>query len=134
MSNETSTEVPMTTTAVECTPTNSCEGHYTCNNETGDKICDAGYKGVDCKDRDFNNLNDPECPSIGPCKNGGTCWNKTCCCVDGYEGVLCHIEIMECNSSPCMNGGTCKDELGSYRCECLEGRYCIEDVRHRCDE
>ncbi len=126
MSNETSTEVPMTTTAVECTPTNSCEGHYTCNNETGDKICDAGYKGVECKDRDFNDLNDPECPPFGECKNGGTCWNKTCCCVDGYEGVLCHVEIMECFSSPCVNGGTCRDELGSYRCECLEGKFCCE--------
>ena len=81
---------------------------------------------MDCKDRDIVNPNDPECPSIGPCKNGGTCWNKTCCCVDGYDGVLCHIEIMECDSSPCMNGGTCKDELGSYRCECIAGKYCTE--------
>ena len=81
---------------------------------------------MDCKDRDFTNPNDPECPSLGPCKNGGTCWNKTCCCLDGYEGVLCHIETMECNSSPCVNGGTCKDEIGSYRCECIAGKYCFE--------
>ena len=83
---------------------------------------------MDCKDRDIANPNDPECPSLGPCKNGGTCWNKTCCCVDGYHGVLCHIETMECDSSPCVNGGTCKDEIGSYRCECIAGKYCFVDL------
>ena len=88
---------------------------------------------MDCKDRDFNDLNDPECPSLGPCKNGGTCWNKTCCCVDGYEGVICQIEILECQSFPCVNGGTCRDEIGSYRCECPEGKYSFEygmDLNH----
>ena len=106
-----------------CEPTNSCDGHYTCNNDTGEKICDAGYTGVDCKDRDIANPNDPECPSLGPCKFGGTCWNKTCCCLDGYEGILCQEEILECISFPCVNGATCKDEIGSYRCECLPGMY-----------
>ena len=104
-----------------CQPTNSCDGHYTCNGETGEKICIERYKGADCKERDFNSHNDPECPSLGPCKNGGTCWDKTCCCTVGYDGVLCKNNIIECLSSPCVNGGTCKDEVGSYRCECLEG-------------
>ena len=88
----------------------------------------AGYKGADCKERDFNAPNDPECPSLGPCKNGGTCWNKTCCCVEGYEGILCQNDIIECLSSPCVNGGTCKDEVGEYRCECLEGKYCFKNA------
>ena len=128
MSNETSTETPMTTTSAACVPTDSCDGHYTCNNETGEKICMAGYKGDDCKERDFNAPNDPECPSLGPCKNGGTCWNKTCCCVEGYDGVLCQKDIIECLSSPCVNGGICKDEVGAYRCECPEGKHCFENV------
>ena len=116
----TTSQAPSNTT---CEPTNSCDGHYTCNNETSEKICLDGYKGDDCKERDFNAPNDPECPPLGPCKNGGTCWNKTCCCVEGYEGVLCQNDIIECLSSPCVNGGTCKDEVGEYRCECLEGMW-----------
>ena len=83
----------------------------------------VGYKGTDCKDRDWNKPDDPVCPSLGQCKNGGTCWNKTCCCVEGYDGVLCQNDIIECLSSPCVNGGTCKDEVGAYRCECPEGRF-----------
>ena len=118
------TDVPSTQPPEKkpCNTTNSCDGHYTCNNETGDKICDPGYKGVDCKDRDFNDPNDPECPAFGVCKNGGTCWNKTCCCVAGYEGVICHTEILECMSIPCVNGGSCRDELGFYTCYCLPGK------------
>jgi len=111
------------TTAEPCVPTDSCEGgHYTCDDTTGKKICNAGYKGPECKDRDLNEKDDPVCPSAGPCKNGGTCWNKTCCCVQGYSGPICGTEINECKSSPCVNGGTCKDEIGFYNCLCLEGK------------
>ena len=127
-STQSMTTMVPTTEVPSCVSANSCDGHYLCNNVTGEKICMVGYKGADCKDRDWNKPNDPECPSFGQCKNGGTCWNKTCCCVEGYDGVLCQNDIIECLSSPCVNGGTCKDEIGAYRCECPEGNRRLHDV------
>ena len=47
----------------------------------------------------------------------------TCCCVEGYGGVLCGDDILECLSSPCVNGGTRKDDIEEYRCECPEGMW-----------
>ena len=111
-------------TGVQCTPTNSCDGHYKCKGETGEKICNHGYKGPNCKERDYNYPNDPNCPSNGPCRNGGTCWDNKCCCVQGYEGAHCDNDVMECLSSPCVNGGSCIDDIGEYKCECPEGRLC----------
>ncbi|KAI0225819.1 hypothetical protein LSAT2_023452 [Lamellibrachia satsuma] len=102
-----------------CKPNNTCAGHYTCLGRN--QFCYDGFKGDDCKERDFNAPNDPFCPAIGPCKNGGTCWNKTCCCVQGYEGAICENDVMECLSAPCQNGGACRDDVGSYMCDCLEG-------------
>ena len=114
------------TTVKSCVPANSCdEGHYTCN-ERNERVCydygvTKGYTGDECKDRNLNKKTDPACPNIGPCKNGGTCWNKRCCCVRGYTGVICGNDIQECLSSPCLNGGICKDHIGSYTCTCLRG-------------
>ena len=114
------------TTVKTCVPANSCdEGHYTCN-ERNEKVCydygvTKGYKGDECKDRNLNERIDPACPDIGPCKNGGTCWNKRCCCVQGYTGVICGNDIYECLSSPCLNGGICEDDIGRYTCKCLRG-------------
>lgn len=112
----------MGSNAISCEPINTCDGHYECNNETGEKVCNDGYTGPNCKERDYNHPNDPHCPSIGPCKNGGTCWNKTCCCVQGYVGFICGTDVMECLSNPCINGATCEDEVGEYTCKCPEGR------------
>ena len=88
-------------------------------------MCMVGYKGTDCKEREFTGTVDGECPKLGQipleCKHGN-CWNMTCYCDDGYEGQLCENEILECLSSPCVNGGTCKDQVGAYRCECPEGK------------
>ena len=119
---------PLTGTAPSkepCQPTNSCDGHYTCNVETAEQVCMSGYKGVDCRNSDFVGRNDPQCPTGGPCENGGTCWDKTCCCVNGFAGVVCQIRIVECLSQPCLHGGTCTEEFGYYRCECLPGKICI---------
>ena len=124
MSNETSTETPMTTTSGTCVPTDSCDGgHYTCNNDTGEKVCNPGFKGTDCKERDVQG-DDLECPTLGTCKNGGNCWNHTCCCAKGYEGLLCGSDIIECLSSPCVNGGICTEGgIGEYKCKCPAGKY-----------
>ncbi|KAK2154457.1 hypothetical protein NP493_2184g00008 [Ridgeia piscesae] len=116
------------TVAGECRSTDSCDGHYRCHPDTGEKICSAGYKGAECKERDVQG-EDPACPTIGQCKNGGNCWNHTCCCAKGYEGQLCGSDIIECRSSPCTNGGTCNEgDIGEYRCKCLEGY-----TGHNCD-
>lgn len=39
----------------------------------------------------------------------------------GYEGKACDKDIDECSSNPCKNGATCVDEVGRYRCQCLQG-------------
>lgn len=42
----------------------------------------------------------------------------TCECNVGYEGVLCEIDIDECERyTPCING-KCVDGIGSYKCFC----------------
>ena len=113
----------METTPVACVPSDSCDGHYTCDADTGEKVCNVGYKGAECTERAYVGADDPECPTLGVCKNGGTCWNKTCCCAKGYSGELCGTDIIECQSQPCVNGGTCKEgNIGEYNCTCPEGK------------
>ncbi len=115
-----------------CEPANDCEhGHYVCDTATGDKVCIAGYKGTDCKLRDFPATLDPECPTFGSCKNDGQCFNKSCCCEPGYEGTYCQEEKIECSSNPCVNGGTCRDELDGYICHCIPGKLIVSLVAQR---
>ena len=99
---------------------NNCSGHYTCDN--GQRTCNTGYTGDDCKDRDFPGQDDHECPQNGVCRNGGTCFDQSCCCAVGYTGDNCETETDECASDPCQNDGTCDDELGYYTCTCLDGK------------
>ena len=131
MTNATMTTAAMETTPVACVPTDSCDGHYTCDADTGDKVCNAGYKGAECTEKEYNGPDDPECPSLGKCKNGGTCWNNTCCCAKGYEGQLCGSDIIECQSNPCVNEGTCKEgDIGEYKCICPEGKSTDVFIEH----
>ena len=89
--------------------------------------CLDGWTGAECKDRDFSGVVDPECPdSTSACSNGGTCFDNTCCCLDGYEGDFCQFEIDECESEPCQNGGNCRDEINAYECICEEGTAIME--------
>lgn len=37
-----------TVPGVHCTPRNTLEGHYTCNSETGNKVCLPGWTGMFC--------------------------------------------------------------------------------------
>lgn len=44
-------------------------------------------------------------------------------------GILCDININECESSPCFNGGTCTDLVNDFSCQCPEnfmGKTCLE--------
>ena len=109
----------------DCNATDSCDGHYTCDNATNEKICMSGWTGDSCADRNITaGSSDSECPSAvrtTGCRNGGTCWSQSCCCVTGYEGNLCQIETLECESSPC-GSGTCLDYIGYYVCVCPDGK------------
>ena len=108
----------------DCTYSDSCEGHYYCVNDT--KVCMSGWTGDNCETRDIAEGNrDTECPrgyQRQGCKNGGTCWDRTCCCLAGYEGNVCQVEILECASDPCGAGGTCKEGIDEYECICPEGK------------
>ena len=38
-----------------------------------------------------------------------------------FTGMLCEVDINECNSLPCRNGGTCTDIVNGYICTCPPG-------------
>ncbi|KAH9523482.1 hypothetical protein Btru_040133 [Bulinus truncatus] len=106
-----------------CKPSFQCgstAGQYLCDEMTGEKICMFGWLGPQCDQRDPNANHAVPCPR-STCRNGGSCFNSTCCCTPGYTGSLCHIEILECESSPCLNNGICTDLINGYQCTCKEG-------------
>jgi hypothetical protein len=39
-----------------CVPQDSCDGHYTCNSLTGNKICLPGFSGPQCDVPDLNQV------------------------------------------------------------------------------
>lgn len=49
--------------------------------------------------------------------------------LSGYRGVLCEVDINECEQTPDICGnGTCFNYAGDFRCECpvgFEGFQCI---------
>ncbi|KAL4216822.1 hypothetical protein ACF0H5_024543 [Mactra antiquata] len=105
---------------VYCVPQDTCdEGHYTCDNKTGSKVCLPGYFGADCMDAEIQGTMDYQvkCPE-NDCRNGGVCTSGKCCCGRGFAGVLCEIEIIECRNNSCQNGGVCKDLVGNFECIC----------------
>jgi hypothetical protein len=48
----------------------------------------------------------------------------TCRCTSQFTGPRCREDVDECslNSSLCLNGGSCRNEYGSFKCDCVEGR------------
>jgi hypothetical protein len=47
-------------------------------------VCNDGWTGEFCTVRDFTGTGvDPECPPEPSCRNGGVCFNETCCCPPG---------------------------------------------------
>ena len=90
-----------------CISQNSCvDGHYTCDVTTGSKVCLPGYNGKECKTPIGKGTKQYHvtCPE-NECRNGGTCVSGRCCCLQGFMGVLCEVEIIECEQNSCLNGG-----------------------------
>ena len=95
MANFTTTPAPTTQVTPQnetCAPQDDCDGHIQCVVVDGlvQRQCLDGWMGDECKDRNFTGAVDPQCPVINEegdiadeCKNGGTCFNQTCCCVPG---------------------------------------------------
>lgn len=50
------------------------------------------------------------------------------CCVTGFKGTLCEVDIDEClNFNPCGIDGVCENTAGSFVCQCTGdacGTYC----------
>ena len=121
----------LSTTEMEvlaCNDTDTCSGHYTCD-EFGRRVCNEHWSGDDCATRNYTGPGfDPECPEIfgirRPCING-QCFDETCCCEPGYEGLLCETDINECDSSPCggSRGAFCINQINGYTCVCQDGTY-----------
>lgn len=88
---------------------------------------------------------DPECPQSNatvPCLNGGSCWDKKCCCPAKFTGKHCEISAIRaltcsddktctkqsdpCNNSStsiCSNKGICIPFTNNtgYLCSCFDG-------------
>ncbi|CAG5134783.1 unnamed protein product [Candidula unifasciata] len=108
---------------VYCLPQYGCgseTGQFYCDEKTGQKVCMFGWMGALCDQPDPSTKHKEPCPN-SVCRNSATCLNGTCCCLPGYTGSLCHIEILECESNPCLNGGVCSDEINAYTCDCRPG-------------
>ncbi|XP_038064211.1 fibrillin-1-like isoform X3 [Patiria miniata] len=74
------------------------------------------------------------CTDRQPCQNQGFCIpdtsateGYTCLCPDGWAGLNCHEDFLECASGPCRNGGQCMEQVLGYNCVCTpqyQGLHC----------
>ena len=122
---------PEATTPEPCEPTNSCDGHYTCDADGITKVCNQYWSGDDCTIlEDSAEAQAAHCPQVGDssiygdCGATGTCFDGDCCCEEGYAATgslnSC-TDVDECESNPCMNGGTCNNNENEYSCDCPDG-------------
>ena len=105
-----------------------CE-HGSCNttNEKPYCHCVRGYDGKFCE----RDIDDCDTPTGNPCQNGGVCMDGInrydCnCSGTGYYGLLCEMDINECQNSenPCGSQGKCENLPGTYRCSCDDKNKC----------
>jgi hypothetical protein len=75
---------------INCVESDDCvNGHWRCD-QTGKRLCKPNWLGVNCNTKTVAPIVDPECPNNmftnGGCYNGGTCFQKRCCCASGFTG------------------------------------------------
>ncbi|MDQ2646281.1 MAG: hypothetical protein M3020_20880 [Myxococcota bacterium] len=125
---------------------NTCNGHGTCNDSTGEVqcTCAAAYTGARCtecaagyQDNDENGSCLRECDE-DTCNEHGECSDATgtivCSCEGGYTGTFCDNCAMgeqdndddgtcspACDEDSCGENGDCDDDDGSLACDCYEG-------------
>lgn len=97
-----------------CLARDNSQGHYDCNDITGERMCHPGWTGSYC------NVEINECAS-DPCQFNAACTDLLadyrCDCPAGTQGKNCD-DINECSSGPCEHGGTCENKLNHYLCHC----------------
>ncbi|XP_060064630.1 neurogenic locus Notch protein-like isoform X2 [Ylistrum balloti] len=100
---------------VFCRPRNDWMGHFTCDQTTGAKVCNQGWRGRNCNRK---------IDICAPCQHGSCDQSAAaykCVCDLGFTGTNCEINMDECASDPCRNGGLCLDLVGQYTCICSVG-------------
>ncbi|MBR57053.1 MAG: hypothetical protein CMH54_03245 [Myxococcales bacterium] len=80
--------------------------------------CNEGFTGDGDTCTEIDEC-DPNPCVHGSCTDGIASF--TCECDEGFEGILCNINIDDCTPDPCLNGGTCFDGVAGYVCDCPEG-------------
>ena len=102
---------------------NPCLNNGICTQSSNGFICTCinGYTGIRCGQRA------DKCPlNVGLNCVHGHCrldnqGNPSCRCYPGFGGVICDINLTNCDLKPCVNNGSCIDEGNSYRCLCPSG-------------
>jgi hypothetical protein len=129
---------------VYCIAQDDTQGHYTCDTQTGDKVCNPGWTGSSCADSvddcvNHDCLNGATCvdghldyscicakgwagslcdnSTCPVCEHASPCVNGNCDCVPGYTGVRCEQDVDECLTYPCQAGYDCINSYGSYDCQ-----------------
>eukprot|EP01043_Picozoa_sp_COSAG02_P012130 COSAG02_NODE_462_length_21838_cov_17.900501_3_plen_4662_part_00 len=106
-----------------------CQNGGACHDSTPGYFCDCSqtdYRGATCE------MPAEAClDQVSPCGSGSATCKKVpgestidCVCPFGqaYDANVEDCAVVdECASSPCLNGGTCVDQIGTYRCWCVDG-------------